>query len=283
MDIIDYENIGKHIEYIHTQRKHNNVSFHLHEGYEIFFLVSGDVKYFVEKNIYPLNYGDIIITNNQEIHKPSFSTKEIYERITVHFNPNLVKKFNSPSFDLLNCFVNRPSGELNKISAGPVELDEILTIFNKMDRIRDSFTDGDEMLRVSYLIELLVLINRLYSDKPMKQKSSNVPEKLIPILNYIDTHLDGDLSLAALESIFFIDKYYLSKIFKVWTGSNLHKYIIYKRISLAKRLLLEGLSVTDTSLKCGFNDYSNFIKMFKRTVGISPGKYYGTRYRKSKK
>jgi len=54
---------------------------------------------------------------------------------------------------------------------------------------------------------------------------------------------------------------------------NLHEYIIFKRVARAKKLLMEGKSVTETCHLSGFNDYSNFIRTFKRTVGISPGKY----------
>ena len=53
------------IIFSHIQVPNPRVEFHLHEGFEIFFLISGDINYFVEKKIYPLQYGDIIFTNNQ--------------------------------------------------------------------------------------------------------------------------------------------------------------------------------------------------------------------------
>lgn len=53
----------------------------------------------------------------------------------------------------------------------------------------------------------------------------------------------------------------------------INKYITAKRITLSKSLLSEGCSVSETCEKCGFNDYSNFLKAFTKAVGISPKKY----------
>ena len=80
-------NIDKNIDYVHVKRQLHYVDFHLHKGCEIYFLIPGDVNYFVEKYIYPLKFGDLIITNNHEIHKPNFNSDSTYERITVEFNP----------------------------------------------------------------------------------------------------------------------------------------------------------------------------------------------------
>jgi AraC-like DNA-binding protein len=270
---INYEKIHESIMYNHIKSKPIDLDFHLHDGFEIYFLILGDVDCFVEKKIYPLQYGDLIITNNHEIHKLCFKSDKYYERIYLQFNPSTVNPFSSPNFDLLSCFLNRPLGEYNKVSLNPVQLKGLLDLFNKMEKIKPLSAPGSEILMLNYLIELLVYINVLYKDVPFMNLPAKEDNKLTPILNYIDKNLDGDLSLNTLEKIFYIDKYYLSKLFKKSIGNNLHEYIIFKRISKAKILLSEGLSVTDTCSKCGFNDYSNFLKTFKKTIGVSPGKF----------
>lgn len=248
--------------------------FHLHERFEIYFFISGDVNYFIEKKSYKLKYGDLFIMNNREIHRPFVQSNKPYERIVIHFDPKIPQLLSSPDFDLLHCFKNRTIGEQNKISLSKNQIDEILKIFDKIENLNKNTQKAYDILKLTYFVELLVYINMVFSRNIENvEELTNVPEKLIPILDYIDSNLDGDLSLATLGNLFYIDKSYLSRLFKKSIGSNIHQYIIYKRLSKAKIMLSEGHSVTDTCMNCGFNDYSNFIRTFKKAVGIPPGEY----------
>jgi AraC-like DNA-binding protein len=65
----------------------------------------------------------------------------------------------------------------------------------------------------------------------------------------------------------------LCDLFKNQLSTTANKYLTGKRISHAKKLLSEGKSVTDTAIESGFSDYANFIRTFKKAVGIPPGKY----------
>lgn len=70
-----------------------------------------------------------------------------------------------------------------------------------------------------------------------------------------------------LAEHFFLSESYICRIFKLSTGTTINKYITARRISIAKSLLSNGLSINDVCIKCGFNDYSNFLKAFKKAVG----------------
>jgi AraC-like DNA-binding protein len=48
---------------------------------------------------------------------------------------------------------------------------------------------------------------------------------------------------------------------------------LQKRLILAQSLIREGLTMMDVSIQCGFNDYSNFVRAFKKNFDISPKKY----------
>lgn len=216
--------------------------------------------------------------NNHEIHKPSFSPGEPYERIVVHFDSAIPQSLGSPSFNLLNCFTNRPSGEQNLISLSRKQCEEILMHFGKMEVLEGETSNGSDILKLASFLELLVFINRVFSSTlPAEDESPSVPEKLVPVLDYIDSNLENDLSLEFLEHHFYINRFYLTRLFKKVTNSSLHEYIQYKRISRAKMLLSDGYNVTEACTKSGFNDYSNFLRMFKRTVGTSPGQYLKAR------
>lgn len=257
----------------HSKGETFPMNFHLHDGFEIYFFISGDVNYFIEKKVYTLSYGDMLIMNNYEVHSPSFQSVKTYERIVFHFTSEIPEKFSTSRFNLLDCFINRPLGVGNKISLGKNQIAEFLSLYKKIESAGASDMTGSEIIRNTAFIELLVFINRVYAGTKHAEDHPNVPEKLLPILDYIDENLEGELTLVTFENRFYINRFYLSRLFKESIGINIHEYITFKRISKAKKLLSSGYSVIDACSLAGFIDYSNFIRVFKRIVGVPPGQY----------
>ena len=67
-----------------------------------------------------------------------------------------------------------------------------------------------------------------------------------------------------------LDRRYLSRLFKQKTGQTIQDYIVSVRMEEAKSKLLQGFSVEEAAQLCGYEDASNFSKMFKRRFGVSP-------------
>ena len=61
--------------------------------------------------------------------------------------------------------------------------------------------------------------------------------------------------------------------FKACTGYTLHNYINNKRLIKANELIRNGISMSEAAQQCGFNDYSSFVRAFKRQFGLSPKNY----------
>lgn len=270
-----YKNPVKMLSYAHTKDYvPGTCDFHLHDNYEIYFFISGNINYFIEKNVYSLKYGDLLIMNTHEIHRPSDQGCMPYERIVLNFDPKLAKSLSSPDFDLTNCFVNRKIGEHNRFNLNENQISDINSILKNIEISYTNSELGCNILVLVYFTELLVYLNKVFMNSNNLQiEHKSMPDKLIPILQYIEDNIDKDLSLDVLEHSFYINKFYLSRLFKKVTGSNLHEFILYKRISRAKQLLSHGNSAIEACSLSGFNDYSNFHRIFKRTVGVSPGKY----------
>ena len=62
--------------------------------------------------------------------------------------------------------------------------------------------------------------------------------------------------------------------FKKNTGYSIHQFIMQKRLIQANSYIKKGLPTMEVSQQCGFGDYSNFVKAFKKKYGLSPKKYY---------
>ena len=106
--------------------------------------------------------------------------------------------------------------------------------------------------------------------------SSDQDAAIKTIKDYIQSHLDENMTRESLAAIVYLTPDYLSHLFKRETGFSLTNYIIYERIEEAKRLLAgTGLSISDIATRCGFQNISYFSKQFKRFTGVTPREFRG--------
>lgn len=246
--------------------------FHFHEDYEIYLFQGGDVDLYIEQSFHHMQRGHLAVFNDREIHRACHYGEIPYKRIAVHFNPRLIQGMSTRSTNLLGYFQNHRPGRDNVILLSEEQMDNLIKLCKRLDGVSSSPEYGADILTVSCLAELLVYVNLLY--RQFRQEKPVIPDKtMTAILDYIDTHLSPELSLASIAECFSIDRYYLSHLFKQQTGNTLYHYILIKKTAAAKQLLTEGKSVTEACYLSGFNDYNNFIRTFKKIAGISPGQY----------
>lgn len=251
------------------------VEYHKHDFFEIYFFISGDVTYIIEGKSYTLKPWDIILINNKELHKPVINHGVIYERIVIWVNPAFISKMSTPDSDLNMCFESTFKNKYNLLRPGTETLNIIKVILGKLNRILFADSFGAEILKELYLTELIVFLNRAYTDSDLVDIGNDVSynSKINKIINYINQNLSEDLSLDALSSRFYSSKYHLLREFKKHTGYTPHEYITLKRLITSKELLRSGMSISDVCTECGFNNYSNFIRSFTKAFNISPKKY----------
>ena len=83
-----------------------------------------------------------------------------------------------------------------------------------------------------------------------------------------------DLKLKDLANIANMSETAFSRFFKNHTGRTLSDYIINIRLGYATRMLIQTTdSVSEISFNCGYNNISNFNRLFKRKKGCSPSEY----------
>lgn len=254
------------------------IDYHNHDFFEVYFFISGRVTYMVEGKSYKLRQGDILLINNQELHKPIIESEDPYERFVIWVHPDFLIKQSSEKHNLLTCFETSTRNKYKLLRPESDMLGTIKKSFLKLEKICNSQSFGNDILKKVYLTELLVYLNRAFLNTHEKEKEIEFDiefnEKVNKVIKYINDNLCRDLSLDKLSSSFFVSKYHLLHEFKKYTGYTIYQYIKQKRLILAKMLLKEGLQVTEVCMRCGFGDYSNFIRAFKKAFGVPPKKYY---------
>jgi AraC family transcriptional regulator len=95
--------------------------------------------------------------------------------------------------------------------------------------------------------------------------------QLKQVTDYIEYHLDQDLTLSELAAIAQISPSYFSALFKQSTGFAPYQFVIQCRVEQAKRLLKQGeASIAEIAYSLGFTHQSHLSRHFKRLVGVTP-------------
>jgi len=94
------------------------------------------------------------------------------------------------------------------------------------------------------------------------------------MIDYIERHLQEDLSLQQLAARFFLSREYVSRRFRQETGVTLSEYVERHRMKQATKLLSNrSYKVTDVAELVGYSDEKYFSKVFKKHTGLSPQQY----------
>ena len=97
-------------------------------------------------------------------------------------------------------------------------------------------------------------------------------------IDYVKKNYMKKITLEEVASHVYLSPAYFSKVFKEEMNTNFNNYLNRVRIEMSKKLLLDdSISLVDISNYVGYEDQSYFSKVFKKMVGISPGKYRESR------
>ncbi len=250
----------------------NEVALHHHDFYEVYFFLSGNIAYTIDSRVYQMIPGDILLISPNELHQPLFGkAMQPYERMVLWIDKNYLQRFSVWDVDLARCF---DQGTSNLLRPDAQLRTTLTTLFEQMLLEDGKQAFAGELLSDTLFLQTMILINRLAmqpSGVPeLPDKSGSVVED---VLAYINEHYQEELSLDLLANEFFISKYHLSREFNRLVGTSVYRYIIQKRLVVAKHLLSDGVPSTTVYQQCGFGDYSNFYRAFKAEYAISPKEY----------
>ena len=232
---------------------------HTHDTYEIYCFLSGNAKYFVEGNTYPLKPGDILVMKKAEAHSLLINSHNPYERIVVNFNSDAIGE--NVRTKLANFLDSRPLGVKNRY---PASLFKGTQWHYYLKKICESSDINEQSV---YLTVLLSELQSRFSEIETQDRSSG---EIMDIVKYINDHLSEELNLDIICDRFFISKSHVNRKFKKIIGTTVWEYVSAKRLLFAKELLQTGVSPTEAYLKCGFRDYCTFYRAYKTKFGVSP-------------
>ena len=260
--------------YIADRRKTEfTYPIHCHAEYELNFTehASGVRRVVGDSTEIIGDYDLVLITGKELEHvweQHECTSKEIRE-ITIQFSSNLFFKdfINKSQFDSIR------------------RMQAIMKVYNWLDKLaseEQGFYAVMNFLRILYELSLYEDAKVLSSSSFAKIETFADSRRVQRVQKYVAEHYQENIRLNTLADMVGMTPVAFSRFFRLRTGKTLSDYIIDIRIGFASRLLVDSvMSIAEICYECGFNNLSNFNRMFKRKKGCAP-KEFRENYRKKK-
>lgn len=257
-------------------QKKNEFEIHYHDFNKIIIFISGEVTYIIEGKSYKLKPWDILLVGKNDLHLPIISPTTPYERMILWLNPLFLEGHNKNNCDLLSCFQLASERKLNLIRLDNKHINSLKQNLIDLEEEIQANAFGSIILKNALFLQFMVKINRLFLGLDISKNIDDIryDPRIEDILSFINSNLDKDLSIGMLSKAFYLNKYYLMHLFKEETGYTLYSYILKKRVIKASDLIKNNMQSGEVCSKCGFGDYSSFVRAFKKEFGLSPKQYY---------
>lgn len=246
------------------------VALHMHNEFEILSVFNGQTEFYLNGKEYRLTTGDIIFVNSRVAHSTGIhkgtSTFHIQFSSDIHSGDNTLY-----TGKYLSRFINHENDAVVFKSGTPLNAELNRCIHNVFDEHIRQDKSYDVFIK-AYVYKILALLyrNGIIKD-PENVFSMRTISKVLPALEYIESHYQDEITLADLCSLLNINEFYFCRLFKQATNTTFIQYLNFVRVCKAERLLISGdKSISEISYEVGFSSVSYFNRIFKKYKFCTP-------------
>lgn len=251
----------------------NTSILHNHDGYEFLLFLNGNANVFVESEEMKLQYGDLIIVPPYLYHGIRVTDIDDYERIVLNIRTNTFDGLGDEETNFSSFFQLDKNEKFIRVSLNETQVNDMNMLLGKLETSLGQNFYGHSILSKAYLTEFLVTIANLMKQVPSEKYENIMSPTVKKIFEYIDANIYNELSVQSIADNLHHNVDYLSRAFKIATGSSLKYFINGKKIALAQKLLREGNSPYDVCFMLNYSNYSSFSRCFSEHAMMSPKQY----------
>lgn len=259
---------------------------HKHDEYELNFIINAPgVRRIVGDSIEEIGDYDLVLIANgnlEHVWEQNRCTSESIREITIQFSPNLFFSnfLDKNQFHSIKQMIDKAQYGLSF----PVEC--ILKVYPLLDKLAKESANFYSVLDFLSLFHELSLFSEkarsLSNSSYAKAEVSSDSRRISKVQNHIHNSFKENITLHDLADLAGMSPVSFSRFFKLRTGKSVSDYIIDIRLGNACRLLVNSqLSIAEVGYNSGFNNLSNFNRLFRKKKMCSP-KEFRANYRKTK-
>ena len=278
--------MGKDVLYIADRHKKEfTYPIHNHQVYELNFVEhAAGVRRIVGDSSEVIGDFDLVLITSPDLEhvweQGDCQSDDIRE-ITIQFDID---------FSANSIFDRNPFNSMKKMMVEAQKglcfpLDAIMKVYRELDTlssIKDGFYAFMQFMTILYELSRCEGARALSSTSFAKIALPSDSRRVQKVKSYIDTHFREEIRLSTVADIAGMSDSSFSRFFKLHTGRNLSDYIIDLRLGHACRLLVDSSdSIAEIGYHCGFNNLSNFNRIFRKRKDCSPSEFREN-YRKTR-
>lgn len=253
-----------------------NLPLHWHLEFELIHIIQGSYTMFIGNSERVLHPDDICFLTGGILHGDGKEIGQcLYESVV--FDPDMVRLKNYSSDEFIAKMVERQIYADFVISPEAENADFLSIVTNLYKAMKDK-PEGYELFTTGYIFQFLGLIKekKCYFEKQLTPSTGKKlrTDQLKAVLNLVQTNYNNPLSLEQMAETAGLSPKYFCRVFREMTHHTPVEYLNLYRVNCAcDKLRNTDDPIIDVAYGCGFNDFSYFIKMFKRYKGMTPFKY----------
>ncbi len=225
---------------------------HCHAQFEMIAVLEGDVTVMIEGTEYRLQKKQLVIIPPLCYHSVTVNGGEVYRRVTALFDTGAIPEVIRSEFEKISTNVSV------SLSA---HIEKLKDICQKDNSAFYAPLAGSLMLEV------------LYDTLEAKRNTNaQADEFLQKAIFYIDQHLNEKIRLSDLAKYTSRSESSFCHLFEDKMHISPKQYILQKKLATASKLIADGVPPTVVAIRIGYENYSNFYRMYLKHFGTSPTK-----------
>ncbi len=242
---------------------------HWHTSIEIFAVLKGRLSFFLNEEKYPLEAGELIIINSNEIH--SIHAPQINETVVLQIPLKQFEKYFTAQRFIRFASAARVARDKNSKAPDNRKLAFFIEELYKVYRVKE---EGWEYRTMALYYNILYLLIKDYRETEAAQEEiqdSRRLDALSKITTYMREHYTEELKLSDMATLFGYSDAYLSRMFKKYAKINFKAYLQEIRMSYAYRELINTEhTISQIALDNGFASSRAFSREFQKKYGQLP-------------
>lgn len=243
------------------------IGYHYHTFCKLLLLLSGNGGYTVDGQHYRLEAGDVVLIGSNCVHRPEFEPGSPYERVIIYISPEFLRRQSTESCRLEDLFSGKWGNVLRPDESTRRKL---FSVADHLERELVGEAYGSVILSNGLLIQLLVETARNLQSGQSQQTQLQITGRVQEIRQYIDAHLEEDITIDELAERFYVSKYHMMRQFREQTGQSVYSYLTERRLRRARELISSGMRATESCFRSGFRSYSSFTRAYGKRFGVTP-------------